>query len=106
MGAVPLLVTGSARLDAFRRAEDALTVDLHFDVETESATGTVLSISPTLYPIGHKPTRGLICTSPTQNLSVTLQSNPDGAKNKLAPGTQINFCSPRANDDSAVEASH
>jgi hypothetical protein len=82
------------------------SIALHFDIETQTATGTVLSISPTLYPVGRKPTRGLICTSPTQALSVTLQPSSDGAKNKLAPGTQINLPSPRANDDSALEANH
>lgn len=80
-------------------------IALHFDTETQTATGTVLSIGPTLYPVGRKPTRALICTSPTQALSVTLQPSSDGAKNEFAPGSQINFRSPRAND-SAVESNH
>jgi hypothetical protein len=82
------------------------TIGLHFDIETQTATGTVLSISPTLYPIGRKPTRGLICTSPTQSLSVALQPSSEGAKNELAPGTQINLHSPRASDDSSAAVSH
>lgn len=81
-------------------------ITLHFDPETQTATGTILSIGPTLYPVGRKPTRALICTSPTQNLSVTLQPSSDGAKNELAPGTQINLTSPRANDHSVLEANH
>jgi hypothetical protein len=80
-------------------------IALHFDPETQTANGTVLSIGPTLYPVGRKPTRALICTSPTQNLSVTLQPSSAGAKNELAPGTQINLRSPREND-SAVESNH
>jgi hypothetical protein len=81
-------------------------IALHFDPETQTATGTVLSIGPTLYPVGRKPTRALICTSPTQTLSVTLQPSSGGAKNELAPGSQINFRSPHASDDSAGASSH
>jgi hypothetical protein len=81
-------------------------ITLDFDSESQSATGTVLSTSPTLYPVGPRPTHALICTSPKQELTVTLQSSSDAAQNELAPGTQINLHSPRASDDSSVEASH
>jgi len=47
----------------------------------------------------------LICTAPTQTLTVTL--NQDAPKELAIPANaQINLHSPRANDDAAVEASH
>jgi hypothetical protein len=80
---------------------------LDFASDGQSATGTVLSTSPTLFPVGPKPTHPLICTSPKQNLAVTLQPSSGAAPKELAiPGTPINHPSPRATDDSSVEASH
>lgn len=82
-------------------------ISLVFDSETQSATGTILSTSPTLNPVGPKPTRALICTSQKQELSVTLQSSDAAQKEFTISGkTQINLVSPRASDDTAVEASH
>lgn len=48
-------------------------VSLQFSSDGQSATGTIESISPTLYKQGPNPRKALICTSPTQPLSVTLQ---------------------------------
>lgn len=48
-------------------------VTLDFASDGQSATGTVTSISPTLEPVGKRPTKALICTSPKQDLTVTLQ---------------------------------
>src|SRR5471032_1019850 len=70
-------------------------IALDFASDGQSATGTILSTSPTLFPVGPKPTHALICTSPKQNLTLTLQSSSGAAPRELAPGTQINFNSPR-----------
>jgi hypothetical protein len=48
-------------------------VSLQFSADSQSATGTIESISPTLYKEGPNPRKALICTSPTQPLSLTLQ---------------------------------
>ena len=75
------------------------------DDGTYKASGTVLSTSTTLFPVGAQPTYALICTAPTQALDVML--NPDAPKELAIPANaQINLHSPRANDDAAVEASH
>jgi hypothetical protein len=82
-------------------------IALDFASDGQSATGTILSTSPTLYPVGPKPTHALICTSPKQDLTVTLQPSSGAAPKELAsPGTPINLHSPRASDDSSLEASH
>jgi hypothetical protein len=49
------------------------TVDLTFSADGQTATGTIESVAPTLYKVGAHPTKALICTSPSQTLSVTLQ---------------------------------
>jgi hypothetical protein len=83
-------------------------ISLDFDSDGQSATGTILSTSPTLYPVGPNPARALICTAAMQALSLTLQSSSDAAQQEFAikGKTQINLISPRASDDSSVEASH
>jgi hypothetical protein len=82
-------------------------IALDFASDGQSATGTILSTSPTLFPVGPKPTHALICTSPRQDLTLTLQPSSAAAPKELAiPGTPINLHSPRATDDSSVEASH
>jgi hypothetical protein len=50
-----------------------ISFDLVFSGDT--ATGTIKSISPTLTPVSAKPKKALICTSPTQSLSVSLQTD-------------------------------
>jgi hypothetical protein len=87
----------------------AFDVHLDFSSDGQSATGTVVSVSPTLDPVGPRPTHALICTSPKQALALALQASSDAAQSGLAfvPGkNQINLRSPRATDDSVVEASH
>jgi hypothetical protein len=42
-----------------------------------TATGTITSYSPTLYQVGIKPARALLCISPDQALSLTLQPPSD-----------------------------
>ena len=49
------------------------TVDLTFAPDGQTATGTIESVAPTLYKVGAHPTKALICTSPSQALSLTLQ---------------------------------
>ncbi len=58
-----------------------ITFNLVFAPDGQSATGNITSISPTLTPVGPRPKKALICTSPSQTLGVTLQS---GAA-KVAP---------------------
>jgi hypothetical protein len=48
-------------------------VSLKFSADGQSATGTVTSVSPTLYPATGRPITSLFCTSPKQALSLTLQ---------------------------------
>jgi hypothetical protein len=84
-------------------------IGLDFASDGQSATGEIVSTSPTLTPVGPKPTHALICTSPKQDLTLTLQASSDAAQTGSAfvPGkTQINLRSPRAAEDSVVEASH
>jgi hypothetical protein len=84
-------------------------IGLDFASDGQSATGEIVSTSPTLTPVGPKPTHALICTSPKQDLSLTLQADADAAQSAvgIVPGkSQINLRSPRASDDSEVEASH
>ena len=50
-----------------------IAVSLDFASDGQSATGTITSISPTLEPVGTRPTKALICTSPKQDLTVALQ---------------------------------
>jgi hypothetical protein len=50
-----------------------ISFNLAFSADGQSATGKIFSVSPTLSPVGPKPTRALICRSPTQAMSVTLQ---------------------------------
>jgi hypothetical protein len=91
--------------------DNYFTFEIHLDFASDgqSATGTIVSTSPTLDPVGPRPTHALICTSPKQALTLTLQASSDAAQSGLAfvPGkNQINLRSPRATDDSGVEASH
>lgn len=44
-----------------------------FSVNGQSATGWISSFSPTLSPVGPKPTRALFCKSLGQSMSLTLQ---------------------------------
>jgi len=53
-----------------------IAFSLAFSGDGQSATGTVSSIGPTLSPVGPKPKKALFCQSPSQSMSVTLQS-PD-----------------------------
>jgi hypothetical protein len=48
-------------------------VSLTFSADGQTATGTIASISPTLTPVGPKPTKALFCSSKKQSLSLTLQ---------------------------------
>jgi hypothetical protein len=84
-------------------------ITLDFASDGQSATGTITSTSPTLTPVGPRPTHALICTSPKQALALTLQPAADVAQKGLTfvPGkNQINLRSPRASDDSPADASH
>jgi hypothetical protein len=49
------------------------SVTLDFASDGQSATGTSKTIVPTLWPVDPNPIRGLICSTGTQSLSVTLQ---------------------------------
>jgi len=55
----------------------------------QSATGTILSISPTLAPVSDKPKTALICTSPKQSLSVTLQTDASASATRSAGPMQL-----------------
>lgn len=57
-------------------------INLAFAADGQTATGTIQSIGTTLYKAGPHPKSALICTSPTQNLSLTLQ--PVGAATSQA----------------------
>jgi len=58
------------------------TFSLDFSADGQTATGTIISVSPTLSPVSNKPKKALICTSPKQTLSLTLQP----ASAKVSPG--------------------
>ena len=60
-------------------------VTLTFASDGQSATGTIASTSPTLYPDSAKPTKALFCTSPEQALSLTLQLDAPAT-----PAPQVN----------------
>lgn len=62
------------------------TVSLKFSMDGQSATGTVMSVSPELSPAGPKPKKALFCTSASQSFGVSLQ--PPGAKLPAAPQNQ------------------
>jgi hypothetical protein len=55
-------------------------VSLKFSTDGQSATGTIETIVPTLYPTDAKATKSLYCLSPKQTLTLSLQ--PPGAKVK------------------------
>ena len=54
-------------------------ISLNFAGNGQSATGTITSISPTLYTVGPKPKKALFCSSPKQSLTVTLQTTAKAA---------------------------
>ncbi len=58
-------------------------VKLTFSTNGQTATGTIESILPTLYPTTGKATKALYCVSPTQTLSLTLQPATASAKPRL-----------------------
>jgi len=47
--------------------------DLTFATDGQSATGTISTVTPNLAPIGPKPTKAVVCKSPSQALNLTLQ---------------------------------
>lgn len=55
-----------------------IAFNLTFSSDGQSATGRVSADSPSLFPVGPTPTKGVICKSRSQTLSVTLQ--PPSAK--------------------------
>lgn len=50
-----------------------ITFNLKFSNNGQTATGSVTSYSPTLTPIGPKPKKALFCSSPQQDMGVSLQ---------------------------------
>jgi hypothetical protein len=60
----------------FSQTDTYFTFDLEikFSLDGQTATGTIRTYSPTLDPVGSKPTKALFCESPLQALSLTLQS--------------------------------
>jgi len=77
------------------------TVNLTFSADGQSATGTIESVAPTLYKVGAHPTKALICTSPSQALSLTLQP-ADAVTSK--PNQQSIRPNAKTTDDTADEA--
>jgi hypothetical protein len=61
----------------FSQTDSYFTFDLKLDfaADGQTATGTIRTYSPTLDPVGSKPTKALLCESPMQALSLTLQSS-------------------------------
>jgi len=55
-------------------------ITLEFSKDGLSATGTIVTFSPTLDPVGAEPKKALFCESPKQTLSLTLQSTADTDK--------------------------
>jgi hypothetical protein len=66
-----------------------ITFSLDFSKDGQSATGTILSVSPTLAPVSDKPKTALICTSPKQSLSVTLQTDASASATRSAGPMQL-----------------
>jgi len=63
----------------------ASTFTLTFDDNTSSATGTITTYAPDLFPVGGvKPTKSLFCVSKKQALTLTYTGMARGAK--LPPG--------------------
>jgi len=54
------------------------TFNLTFSSDGQSATGEITSVAPTLTPVSNKPKKALICESPKQGMTLTLQ--PPSAK--------------------------
>ena len=70
----------------------SFNVTLAFSADGQSATGTIISVGPTLYKVGRNPGRALICTSPLQALSLTLQPAASPAKvnqQRLRPNADV-----------------
>jgi len=61
----------------FSSTDTYFTFDLKLDFSVDglSATGTIRTYSPTLDPVGSKPTKALLCESPLQALTLNLQSS-------------------------------
>jgi hypothetical protein len=61
----------------FSQTDAYFTFDLKLDfaADWQSATGTIRTYSPTLDPVGSKPTKALLCESPQQALSLTLETS-------------------------------
>ena len=59
-------------------ASNYFTISYHltFSVDGQTATGTIASISPTLTPVGPKPTKALFCRSASQAVTLTRQPGP------------------------------
>jgi hypothetical protein len=60
----------------FSATDNYFTFDLKlvFTPDGQTATGTITTYSPTLDPVGSKPTKALLCESPEQALTLTLQA--------------------------------
>jgi hypothetical protein len=60
----------------FSATDNYFTFDLklEFAKDGQTATGTITTYSPTLDPVGSKPTKALLCESPEQALTLTLQA--------------------------------
>jgi hypothetical protein len=69
-------------------------LELKFAKDGQTATGKITTYSPTLDPVGSKPTKALLCESPEQTLSLTLQATgaPDDQVKMLS-----HFAGPNSN---------
>ncbi len=64
--------------DSTAGAYFTINFNLTFSNDGQTAAGSVTSFSPTLSPIGPKPKKALLCSSPKQAMGVSLQ--PPGAR--------------------------
>ncbi len=69
----------------FSETDNYFTFDLRlvFALDGQTATGTITTYSPTLDPVGSRPTKALFCESPEQTLTLTLQAAASDNQVKL-----------------------
>ncbi|MGI8839263.1 MAG: hypothetical protein ACR2F8_00500 [Caulobacteraceae bacterium] len=71
-----------------------INFSLKFSADGQSATGTIVSDSPTLSPIGPRPKKASFCQSASQSLGVTFQGAAKVAPSKSG-ATSYFYAAPR-----------
>ncbi|MEP6968420.1 MAG: hypothetical protein ABI906_10100, partial [Pseudomonadota bacterium] len=78
--------------DSTANASFTINFNLTFSSDAQTATGAITSYGSTLSPIGPKPKKALICTSPKQAMGVSFQ--PGAARVSPPAGGSIMYGKP------------